>query len=306
VVVALLLALVAILILAFFTQQVMRGAIIACMLYSPYTPWNVFIHARRWKRSCFSAELRGQYGSGFDVLVVSDLHIATSGRDGVVRTLEDQIGNDAVLSFLHQAIGRVRPRIDIVSGDIIDIGNDEAWAIAREQLSRYKQLELVVVPGNHDVNFQRWNEPHTEDAMYSETAIVEQISKLTGDDSNEMTKFPHIFRSRDLPIDVLTLNSNRYRTSWPRTNAVGMVGVDQLREARQLLNQRSTDRLLLIVPQHHIIPPIGLQTPLLRCIDAHKALQLAREHRARAIIPGHTQCHTFITMIPLYWYPADR
>ncbi len=83
---------------------------------------------------------------GFLVAHISDPHLKAAGKPsyGVVDTL----------SALQQAIERLntlRPKPDIVviSGDLVDFGRPDEYAVLADQLSAL-QMPFYLVPGNHD------------------------------------------------------------------------------------------------------------------------------------------------------------
>jgi len=89
-------------------------------------------------------------------------------------------------------------------------------------------------------------------------------------------------------VDVLPLDSNTRPSGWPVTNAIGLVGRAQLRDARRLLAGRDPTRVLLITLHHHLIPPVSVAAALLVCVDDLEILDLAAEYGAKAIAHGHT------------------
>jgi 3',5'-cyclic AMP phosphodiesterase CpdA len=101
--------------------------------------------------------------------------------------------------------------------------------------------------------------------------------------------YPRLCSFEPAGIDVLILNSNRRPSGIPLTNAIGLVGTDQLSAASQLLVCRRSQSTLVIVLHHHVIPPsFGFDVVFLRCLDAEAVLRFAKVHAAAAIIHGHT------------------
>lgn len=89
---------------------------------------------------------RAEAQASFLIAQISDLHLKAHGKlsYGVVDTL----------AALRQAVAHLnasqpRPDIVIVSGDLVDFGQAEEYAVLRPELERL-QMPYYLVPGNHD------------------------------------------------------------------------------------------------------------------------------------------------------------
>ncbi|ARS47588.1 metallophosphatase [Ectopseudomonas mendocina] len=85
-------------------------------------------------------------GSSFLIAQISDLHLKANGKlsYGVVDTL-------AALrrAVEHLNASQPRPDIVVVSGDLVDFGQPEEYAMLRPELERL-HMPYYLVPGNHD------------------------------------------------------------------------------------------------------------------------------------------------------------
>jgi Icc protein len=82
----------------------------------------------------------------FLIAQISDLHLKASGRltYGVVDTL----------AALRRAVGHInaskqRPDVVVISGDLVDFGRADEYAVLRPELERL-HMPFYLVPGNHD------------------------------------------------------------------------------------------------------------------------------------------------------------
>jgi hypothetical protein len=166
-------------------------------------------------------------------------------------------------------------------------------------------VRTVVAPGNHDVNFRQigrlktrlevfaamlnLDEDGRRKGSYDETDVASAVARLTGSASAPPRGYPKWHEDDAIGVSVLVLNSNRRASSSPISNALGIVGPDQLKAARTHLAERNPRNALLFVLHHHILPASSprLSDLFLVCMDAADVLALAFECNASAIIHGH-------------------
>ena len=258
-------------------------------LFRYYYPSNLRSREALWPESRFHTEWGGHLQ--LDLLLASDLHVTEPG----VETLEPrprQIAGGDALDWVGACARAHRPAALLITGDLTDTGTVAQW---REVATRLPgEFELFVVPGNHDCHFRHvlsgggsrsLLEPFKTKGSYNQQELKERIQSV----APRCGEYPSLISSTTLMLDVLALDSNVRRNGWPVTNAVGLVGAEQLSRARQLLAWRDQSRALVVALHHHIIPPpFTLDAPLLLCLDREDVLQLALDAGAAVIAHGHT------------------
>ena len=78
---------------------------------------------------------------------ISDLHVKPEGR-----LYADLVPSNAMAAAAVAQLNGLAPRPDLVlvTGDLVDAGTDEEYAVARRILERI-EIPYLVIPGNHDV-----------------------------------------------------------------------------------------------------------------------------------------------------------
>lgn len=82
----------------------------------------------------------------FLIAQISDLHLKADGRltYGVVDTL-----GALRRAVVHINASKQRPDIVVISGDLVDFGREDEYAVLKPELERL-QMPFYLVPGNHD------------------------------------------------------------------------------------------------------------------------------------------------------------
>jgi predicted MPP superfamily phosphohydrolase len=257
-----------------------RGTELTYKLFSYYFPHELRQRSSRWPPKGYSVEMDNL--GRVDILLVSDLHVSDQGEV----TMQSN-GNADPLGAFHKMIGRRHPQMVIVTGDLTDVGTKTQWELVQNSLPG--AYELVVLPGNHDYHFRHLAKQNVlgtfgAPASFASKEVYEQIRNI----SSANATFPDLYKSKQLDVDVLALDSNLRPSSWPLTNGIGTVGSTQINLAKNLLLGRDKSRTLIIALHHHVIPPtFDWQTPFLLCLDHDEVVELALEHKA-TIVHGHT------------------
>jgi predicted phosphodiesterase len=222
-------------------------------------------------------------GRGQSVVVCSDTHLPRPGM-GVIDSSRPA---EATLLFLQQTIGRDPNQAMILAGDVTDRGDSEAWD-QTATLFQGVPKPVLVIPGNHDVHFKRVIQGIFTSSSFTPDEVGIQLKKLVDGPASRVI-FPVVKRVNESNIVLLGLDSNNRPTSTPITNALGLVGSEQLRKAQAMLGQvRKPGDVLIVVLHHHILlPPFSIANAYLRCLDADKVLTFALNNGAAAIIHGH-------------------
>ena len=252
--------------------------------FGPYLPFARGVAASVNITTTSVAEFGSQHtnGSTLDVLVIADSHIPAHDGAPIIGSRRPF---DSTRRFVNEKLAQDLAPVMVHCGGVTDRGAPEEWDYA-EQVFGLLRPRLVVAPGNHDLNFS-WSW-HPRERMSQEISDREILARLKCVAVTQTAEecFPHIVR---LPgIDILVFNKNRRPSSNVLTNALGLVGKDQLAKARELVAERQPGKPLLLVLHHHIFRPLfGLQNILLRCLDADEVFQFAMDHRVAAIVHGH-------------------
>lgn len=138
------------------------------------------------------------------------------------------------------------PRTVLWCGDEVDAGAGAEWDVWRALVERHAGLAHRVVPGNHDICFNR---PYDEDCSLARRAVREYAFQA------------HAGRLADFPVvdaiitdvgvaNVVLLDSCRLRSTHVLSNAIGMFGDDQLSELERLVARMRGP--LLCVTHHHV------------------------------------------------------
>jgi 3',5'-cyclic AMP phosphodiesterase CpdA len=247
-----------------------------------------------------------------DILVFSDMHLAPMIDGHPMRTMDQttESFDDGTIRLVEDLLTRVKPAAIIVAGDVTDTGHPSSWDRATKLL-KMSDIPTYVAPGNHDVHF-RWltpeliekqggvelvlgevfatDDPHVPSRdSFDEAEIARRIDAIAPAGKRAKgSRFPILYQNDALRLSVLILDSNRRPPTSPISNAIGLVGQDQLEAAAKLLKTRPAGFGLVIVLHHHVVPPDTLELHIgLRCEDAEDVLDFAAGHGADAIIHGH-------------------
>ncbi|HEX3759887.1 MAG TPA: metallophosphoesterase [Kofleriaceae bacterium] len=180
------------------------------------------------------------------------------------------------------------PNTVIWCGDEVDTGDPAEWQQWRQVVDSVPRLMHRLVPGNHDICFNR---PHDADYTLSRRAARETAYQQ------------HAGRLADFPIadtlitdagavTLVLLDSCRHRSTHILSNAVGRFDDDQLDELERVLDAVSGP--LLCISHHHVwrdgpflMPDAWYNT----VVDADRMAAILGDYRQRA--PGNhvMVCH---------------
>jgi len=216
------------------------------------------------------------------ILLISDLHITRQD----LAPIHSARKSGESQSFILKVLENVQPELIIVAGDITDVGDPHAWNAASKLFSQWRHKVFSVL-GNHDIHFYRSFVPsYLAPMSVDQKQLRKNLLLIEG---RSFERFPRIERLPDLSLVLVGLDSNRRPPSTPLTNAIGEVGSEQLRVARDDVEEvRKPGDLIIVVVHHQIISPkFSLDGLYLRCLDAAEVLAFASEIGAGAIIHGH-------------------
>lgn len=251
------------------------------------------------------------------LIQLTDLHV-TEGTpyelkvDPAAFTPEEPVPSGAAL---HQRVLRVvseaarrQPACVAVTGDITDCGSRAEWQrfrdIWRTVFPPGAELQVAMVPGNHDVSFNKCEAPDPSGRQKSEmearfSRIEHELCRSTGTQGH-FHDFPVLqtVERHDDPVHMLSLNSCRYDSHFILSNAVGRLGRDQLESLRLVLGTLSGPVVVLL--HHHLAlqpgrlswrNPFNSALELMKMpLDARELVELlsayARQHPV-LVIHGH-------------------
>jgi hypothetical protein len=193
-------------------------------------------------------------------------------------------------------IFRHAPRTVIWCGDEVDTGDELEWRLWRDIVDTVPGLAHRVLPGNHDVCFNR---PYDEDYTLARRALRERAYQAH---AGRLADFPIVdtIITEAGPATVVLLDSCRHRSTHVLSNAVGHFADDQLAELERVL--AATRGPVLVATHHHVWrderflqPDAWYETAL----DADQLVAILGAYRARDarnhVLVCHGHRHIFAT-----------
>jgi hypothetical protein len=152
--------------------------------------------------------------------------------DGVRRVLEH--------------VARDAPHTVVWCGDEVDTGDPSEWRRWQSAVDAVPGLAHRLVPGNHDICFNR---PFDEDYDLARRALRERAYQQY---AGRLADFPVVdtIVGDAGPVTIVLLDSCRHRSTHVLSNAVGFFGDEQLDELARLL--RDVHGPVLCVAHHHV------------------------------------------------------
>jgi hypothetical protein len=130
----------------------------------------------------------------------------------------------------------------LVSGDVTDSGDEKEWQqwvnCCRTTGPWTDDPQLIVLPGNHDITFNRPEKPDPSLALLKKRRQLYEKSVMQISGS---INFPdlHPFRHGESIGHILCLDSNNYPSRHGISGALGLLGRKQLDDVDLLLNKIS-------------------------------------------------------------------
>ncbi|HEY5948414.1 MAG TPA: metallophosphoesterase, partial [Kofleriaceae bacterium] len=138
------------------------------------------------------------------------------------------------------------PRTVVWCGDEVDSGDPAEWRQWRTAVDAVPDLAHRVVPGNHDICFNR---PFDEDYDLARRALRERAFQRH---AGSLAEFPFVdtIIGDAGPITTVLLDSCRHRSTHVLSNAIGYFGDDQLASLAATLER--TRGAVLCIAHHHV------------------------------------------------------
>lgn len=238
-------------------------------------------------------------GASFRLAHLSDLHL--TAEDGAARS-EPKLwgrlrGMNQRLRALFRSSAELRgcDRI-LVTGDVSDRGHMAAWEVLRDAASAAGVADkLIVIAGNHDVCCLGIRDrPRAEDRARARAGLA-----MLGQGAS----YPSVVTLVPAGVDLFLLDSTNAANLSGATNAVGVIGENQLIKLARLLEERRHVPVKLVALHHS--PNIAARRTSLRrgqrpmgfagrklhelaAGDRRTLRVLCRAWGVKAILHGHT------------------
>ncbi len=189
-----------------------------------------------------------------------------------------------VLEHVHD----MAPRTVIWCGDEVDTGDPAEWRQWREVVDAVPRLSHRMIPGNHDICFNR---PFDADYTLARRATRENAYQ---DHAGRLGDFPLVDTLiTDMgPVTLVLLDSCRHRSTHILSNAVGKFGDDQLRELERIL--AGVAGPVLCVSHHHVWRDAQFLDPEAwynTVVDADRLVAILGAYHRRAARNRVLVCH---------------
>jgi hypothetical protein len=230
--------------------------------------------------------------------LISDTHVVAAGRTPCELEQDPEQWPCPIAPTRDHLVDGVRrvlehiaahsPRTVIWCGDEVDSGDPAEWRQWRAAVDAVPDLAHRVVPGNHDICFNR---PFDEDYDLARRALREKaFQRLAG----SLAGFPVVdtIIGDAGPVTVILLDSCRHRSTHVLSNAIGYFGVDQLAELARILD--GINGAVLCIAHHHVWRDATFLQPdewYNTAVDANALADLSQRYRRRARSNQVLVCH---------------
>lgn len=234
------------------------------------------------------------------VSLVSDTHLSARGKvpaelvaDPSQWPLGELPGSDVIADRLRAVLAHIKQhaaRTVIWCGDEVDTGDPREWERWREVTEELPELAHRLVPGNHDICFNR---PFDEDYALGRRAVRERAYQEHGGSLGDFPIVDTIITDAG-PANVVLLDSCRHRSRHVLSNAIGHFGDVQLAELEGLLARMRGP--LLVIAHHHVWRDerfLDPETWFETAVDADRlnAILTAYQHRGNSVLVCHGHRH---------------
>lgn len=230
--------------------------------------------------------------------LVSDTHVIAPGRTPCEFDVDpgqwpwrEMPTGDAIAAGLGRVLDHARrhaPHTVIWCGDEVDTGDPAEWRAWRSVVDRVPRLMHRMVPGNHDICFNR---PFDADYTLARRAARENAYQAHG---GRLAEFPVVdtLITEVGAVTVVLLDSCRHRSTHILSNAVGKFDDDQLDELERILDAAAGP--LLCISHHHVWRDAQFLQPdawYNTVVDADRLAAILGDYRRRAAANHVLVCH---------------
>jgi hypothetical protein len=230
--------------------------------------------------------------------LISDTHVIAPGH--ALCELEADPGqwpwrempsSDDVAAGLRRVLEHVRrhgPHTVIWCGDEVDTGDPAEWLQWRQIVDSVPRLMHRLVPGNHDICFNR---PFDADYTLARRASRETAYQAQ---AGRLADFPVVdtLITGAGPVTLVLLDSCRHRSTHILSNAVGKFGGDQLGELERILAHVAGP--VLCISHHHVWRDAQFLQPEAwynTVVDADRLAAILGAYRRRSVRNHVLVCH---------------
>jgi hypothetical protein len=230
--------------------------------------------------------------------LISDTHVLAAGATPCEFDVDpgqwpwrEMPTSDAVADGLARVLEHARrsgPGTVIWCGDEVDTGDPEEWRRWRQVVDSVPRLMHRLVPGNHDICFNR---PFDADYTLARRAARENAYQQH---AGRLADFPVVdtLITEAGTVTLILLDSCRHRSTHILSNAVGRFDDDQLTELEHILDAVAGP--VLCISHHHVWRDAQFLQPdawYNTVVDADRLAAILGDYRRRA--PGNhvLVCH---------------
>ena len=230
--------------------------------------------------------------------LISDTHVVADAQrpcelvaDPSQWPLRDAPTSEVIAAGLARVLAHVvahGPHTVIWCGDEVDTGEPAEWRAWRQVVDAAPRLMHRLVPGNHDVCFNR---PFDADYTLARRARREDAYQAH---AGRLADFPIVdtLITDAGPATLVLLDSCRHRSTHILSNAVGKFGADQLAELARILDAVSGP--VLCISHHHVWRDAHFLQPEAwynTVVDADQLVAVLGAYRRRAPRNQVLVCH---------------
>jgi calcineurin-like phosphoesterase family protein len=221
---------------------------------------------------------------------ITDLHV---GAELPIEIREGQVTVNGVGKNSLDLAARARSALNsaqkvaqrvIILGDVTDTGSDKDWILAVDALTAVG--EMYAIPGNHDVSINELEKP--DHFLFQRRDRARRYKRFTRR-LKAYVDTPALIETPE--CNVLFVDSNRYKSRYILSNAVGLVGFVQRWQISRLL-RKAPARPLLVCMHHHIArrnENVSVSDKLMNlyCIvqDGRELLRILQRYSRRSRFP---------------------
>jgi hypothetical protein len=203
----------------------------------------------------------------------------------------DRRSSEVVAAGLRRVLEHARqhgPHTVMWCGDEVDSGTPDEWQQWRRVVDAVPRLSHRLVPGNHDICFNR---PFDADYTLARRATRENAYQAH---AGRLADFPVVdtLITDAGPVTLVLLDSCRHRSTHILSNAVGKFGADQLGELERILAHAAGP--VLCISHHHVWRDAQFLQPEAwynTVVDADPLVALLGRYRRRAARNRVLICH---------------